>query len=182
MPKSKSPMELAIHMLEKIDEEENGPYKVIFDELKRLDEQYPKVNENHQRADLGLESIDFAYANLLFSSHAAYCYPEPPLFTRKEALTTLRLMCNIPNGRMTVTTLLYDLFPQAVVCVEHLYFLQRQVRRIFALPDSERPELLRGAKVEEWTYPDDLIDQLRVKSIDLWKDVEDKKYADETRQ
>lgn len=177
----KNAIEVASMMIDKIGEEERGVFKPVYDALKKLDESYPKVTANHHRIDLGPDSMEFAYANLLFSSHAAYCYPDPPTHTRKDALHALKLMNSIPRGRITVMTFLCELFPQAVICVEQLYFLQRQVRRIFTLPDAERPELLRNAKLEDWVYPEAEIDKLRIEAIDLWKGLEDQKHADETQ-
>lgn len=182
MLKQRSPVEMAMQMVERINEEDNGQYKPIYDALRKLDTDFPKVTENQHRVDLGNDAMEYAYANLLFSSHAAYLYPNPPTHTRKDALSALRLMNTIPSGKIAVVELLFDLFPQAVVCTEHLYFVQRQIRRIFTLPDAERPDLLRGMVLEEWVYPDDRIDQLRVDAIELWKQVEDKDDADETRK
>jgi len=179
MSKQMNPVEIAMSMIQKIEDEEKTAYKVVYNELNKLDADYPKVTANHHSADLGPESLEYAYANLLFSSHAAYLYPDPPVFTRKDALTSLKLLNSVPNGRIAMMTLLHQTFPQAVVCVEHLYFLQRQVRRIFALPDADRPALLQGAKLEEWVYPDERIDKLRTDVIDLWKAVEDQEHADE---
>ena len=183
MQNQKSPIELAVGMMQKVEDEESGAYKPVYEALKKLDAQYPNVGANLDRLDLGHESLEFAYANLLFSAHAASCYPTPPFATRKEALIALRLFNSVPHGRMTVMNLLYELFPQAVVCVEHVYFLQRQIRRAFTLPDSERPAILRGAKLEEWAYPEEAVDTLRTETIELWKQIgEETHNADEARK
>ena len=177
-----TPVDMVERMLAKISQEEVGDFKLVYAELKRLEEVYPKVVENQGRLDLGNDAMEFALANLLYSAHGAFCYPAEPMYTRKNALDALYLMANVAGGRIMMMEFLYGLFPQAVICVEHLFFLQRRIHRVFELPDQDRPEMFRGEVIEDWTFPSAAIDLLRVSTIEVWKTAEDKREDDKRKE
>lgn len=181
MKQSLNPVQVAVDMLNRVQDEEKGPYKVVYDKLKDLDRDHPKVAENHFNHDFGPEPMDYAIANLLFSAHAAFMYPEPPTQTRKDCLEAVHLIHTVPSGRVLLMSYIHEQYPQAVFCVEHLYFLNRQMQRYFGLSDDLRPEVLRGAKAEDWVYNQETIDKLRVLAIDTWKELEDARHADEAQ-
>lgn len=175
-----NPLQLAEKISNLIQGESEGAYRRVYDELRNLDIEFPNVTKNHSTYDPGNEPIEYAIANLLFSSHAAHTYPDPPMYTRKDTLATVKLLEQVPYGRTMLMDLMYELFPQAVFSMEHLFFLQRHIERLFSLPDEARPEELRGQRPCDWMYPMNKVQEIRNLAVDLWKEEEDR--VNEARQ
>ncbi len=180
--KMKSPIATMLALNDLVEREAAGHYKPVYDEILKLNEEFPNVASNHVGFDPGPEVMEYTVANLLFSASAAGEYPKEPTYSRKDSLFVVKFMKTVPGGRPALLDVLYDMFPQAVFCTEHLFFLHRQIQRLFLLPVEERPDQLRESKLCDWTYPLDRIEALRVQAVDLWKDEEDKLYADEDRK
>jgi hypothetical protein len=173
---------MATEIAERLEYERRGPYKALYDELDRLDKESPHVTRNHAKFDEGSRPMEYAIANLLYSAHKAGAYPTETPQTRKDALDVLEFLTPVPGGKAMLMALVHDLFPQAVICTEHLYFLQREVSRLLSLSNNERPEQLRDAVESEWMFPQERVDALRTQAIELWKTDEDNYHADEDRK
>lgn len=175
-----NPFAVATEITTRIEQEKTGEYKAVYEALEKLDLDNQVAAKNNYSFDAGPESMEYAVSNLLYSSHIAYVYPTPPIFKRSEALLVTKFLSQVPSGRAALMGIVSYLFPQIVICTEHLYFLQRQMIRLFELPDDERPEQLRGQKPCEWLFPQDEVERIRILAIDTWKAAEDKHNADET--
>lgn len=180
--KKKNPIATILALNDLVESEAAGHYKPVYGEILKLNDEFPNVAVNHAGFDPGPEVMEYAVANLLFSAHAAGEYPKEPTYTRKDTLFVVKLMEKVPGGRPALLEVLYDLFPQAVFCTEHLFFLHRQMQRYFTLPVEERPEPLRNAKTDDWMYPMARIEALRVQAVDLWKAEEEEHSVDENRK
>lgn len=176
-----NPMTLSAMIDQRIDSERKGPYKAVYEGIEKLDVEFPVVARNQSKLDEGTEAIEYAIANLLFSAHAAHAYPNKPSFSRVDAHRTTLLLCQVGGGRSMLMDFLFQIFPQAVFCTEHFFFLNRQIERLMSLPDEQRPAPMRGQRVEDWAFPMDRVEKLRVAAVDLWKAQEDKKHAYEAR-
>lgn len=177
----KDPVSLTLDMMSQIEAESKGVYKPVYDELKKLDQEFPHVSAVHERVDEDGLALEYAVSNLLYFAHAALLYPATPEYTRKNTLEFTRFMAKVPGGRSMLLTYLSDLFPQAVVSTEHLYFLQRQIERACDLEECDKPDVLKGRTAAECTFPNDRIDKLRSLAVDLWKTEEDRKHAYENQ-
>ena len=178
--KKVNPLTVAQQIEQIMEIERRGPYKLVYDLLAFLDEEYPNVAKNHSQFDIGNEPMEYTLASFVFSSHAANMYPDTPKFTRKNALDAVKMLEAVPLGRTLLMELICQLFPQAVICTEHLFYLQRHIERLLELPNEDRPKPLRGQKASEWLFPHEKINDARLLAVELWKEKEDR--VNEARQ
>ena len=176
-----NPIYLTMVMNRNLAAEQEGPFKLVYDEMRKFEDEFPQVIKNQGEANVGNEAIEYSVANLLYAAHTSDNYPEPPKYSRKDYLTATRAVSDVPCGRSGLIGVVIESFPQAVFCAEHLFFQNRTIARKLELPDADRPEYLKGAKAEDWVIPGARVDHVRNLAIDIWRSEEQKgvSHADE---
>jgi hypothetical protein len=147
---------------ENLFHELHGAYQPVFDEIMRLEKDFPEVAHNQ----LKVTGID---ESAMYNSQAHMLYmmqgkiPEPERKTRRELRDALQVLQTIPGMRTVVISLVVEAFAATLYMVEDLFFLNRELER--RIEHSELTEYTR----EQLVYPTERIDAIVAQAYAIWK-------------
>jgi hypothetical protein len=148
--------------IDQLQMEFDGQYKVIFNELHRLEREYPDALKNHDQLPSAADD------EILLNTYAALLYPsaneKDPTVTPRIMRECLQTLSKVDGGRLAMLEMVQRLYAVCVFLIEHLYFRNRWIIR------HVKANLPAGTPLEQWAYPQDQIDKLRDTVREIWMD------------
>lgn len=151
---------------EQLNHEFDNEFHLIYDELKKLEMEFPNVARNQDSiADRDYSLLVNTYAALLHSAQETQDEASPA-----EIRQALQHLGGVVGFREATSELVAQLFPMSVIIIEKLYFQNRSVKRYLSIDPVERADGIGKVDLREWTYPDERIEALRDLVRQIWRD------------
>lgn len=170
-------LKLNYKMYEALSDELSGKYELIGQMVTKLQEDFDQVTINQSY-------LQDPTVNGLYNAVAAMVYraqvEHPTKRKKSEIRNAILALATVPMFSSLMVEWMNRMYPCVILFTEHLYFLNRAcIMEFEIMPASDRISLKETAKKEDWCFPVDRVDDIRLTAHRIWRSTDVLSSADE---
>lgn len=170
-------LKLNYKMYEALSDELEGKYAQVAQLVTSLQEEFDQVtvNQSHLQ-DPSINGLYNAVSAMVYRAQIEH----PTRRKRGEIRNAILALSTVPMFSSLMIEWMTRMYPSVILFTEHLYFLNRACIMEFEIvPASDRIFLKETAKKEEWCFPVDRVDDVRLTAHKIWRSTDVLSSADE---